>query len=149
MAGPYRSCEVELTFADADYTFKLPLIRIAELEEKCKAPIGTIWKRVLTGEYHAIDLIETVRLGLIGGGMTAQDARNLIDRYCDQWPLEEWHTHAVAILSACVIGFEPTDGGTGDSAPKKDAAGMTDSSTSPQPSPSVSKKASARKTSKT
>ncbi len=125
MAGPYRSCEVTMDFADHTYTFKLPLIRIAELEEKCQAPIGTIYKRVLLGEYHANDLIEAVRLGLIGGGLTAQDARNLIERYCDHWPLDIWHGHALAILSACIVGYEPEEEGE---SPKKDAAGERTSS---------------------
>jgi len=145
MPGPYRSCEVELTFADADYTFRLPIKRIAELEEKCQAPIGTIWKRVLTSEYHAVDLVETVRIGLIGGGLEAQEARTLIERYCDVWPLEIWHAHATAILSACIIGYEA---GEESDAPKDEAAGE-DTSTSPQPTRSASKKASARKKSAT
>lgn len=150
MPGPYRSCEVTLEFADADYLFRLPLKRIAELEEKCGAPIGAIWKRVcLTGDYKANDLVETVRLGLIGGGMDAQDARKLIERYCDQWPLAEWHSHALAILGACVEGYEVKGkDGEGDE-PKKQKAAGKDTSTSPPATRSASKKASPRNPSKT
>ncbi|WP_300396433.1 gene transfer agent family protein [Henriciella sp.] len=150
MPGPYRSCEVTLEFADADYLFRLPLKRIAELEERCGSPIGTIWKRVcLTGDYHAVDLIETVRLGLIGGGMDAQDARKLIDRYCDQWPLAEWHKHALAILGACVEGYEVAETAPEADSPKKQEAAGTDTSTSSPATRSASKKASRPKTSKT
>lgn len=151
--GPYRSCEVTLQFADADYLFRLPLKRIAELEEKCGAPVGAIWKRVcLTGDYHAVDLIETVRLGLIGGGLDPQEARKLIERYCDTWPLSEWHVHAIAILGACVEGYEMagTDPASEDETAKKQTAGQeTDSSTSPPATRSASKKGSRRKSSTT
>ncbi|WP_084398274.1 gene transfer agent family protein [Henriciella aquimarina] len=150
MSTKYRSCEVTLEFADADYLFRLPLKRIAELEERCSAPIGTLWKRVcLTGDYKGNDLIETVRLGLIGGGMDAQEARKLIERYCDQWPLAEWHSHALAILGACVEGYEVAETTPEADSPKKQKAAGTDTSTSPPATRSASKKASARKPSKT
>lgn len=143
MAGPYRSCEVTLGFADGEYLFRLPLKRIAELEEKCSAPVGAIWKRVcITGDYHATDLIETVRLGLIGGGMPALEARNLIDRYCDEWPLMEWHQHAIAILGVCVEGYQ---GDPVDDVPEKPKAARPASSTSPPATRSGSKRASRRK----
>lgn len=142
MGQRYRPCQVELTFADADYVFRLPLKRIAELEDKCNAPIGTIWKRVcLTADYKAEDLTQTVRLGLIGGGMDPQDARKLIERYCDEWPLAVWHGHAVAILGACVEGYDDPSAGD-DGGKKTAAAGETDSSTSPPATGSASKKAS-------
>lgn len=148
-ASPYRSCEVTLAFADADYLFRLPLKRIAELEEKCGAPIGTIWQRVcLTGDYHATDLIETVRLGLIGGGLDPQEARKLIERYCDAWPLMVWHRHAIAVLGACVEGYDAgPDSGEDESGGKKPEAAGEGISTSPPATPSGSKKASRRKTS--
>ena len=150
MPGPYRSCEVTLEFADADYPFRLPLKRIAELEERCSAPICTIWKRVcLTGDYEGNDLIETVRLGLIGGGLDPQEARKLIERYCDQWPLAEWHKHALAILGACVEGYEVADTAPEADTTKKQEAAGTDTSTSPPATRSASKKASRPKTSKT
>lgn len=144
MAGPYRSCEVTLDFADADYLFKLPVKRIAELEEKCGAPVGTIWKRVcLTADYKVVDLLETVRLGLIGGGLDPQEARKLIDRYCDAWPLQIWHQHAIAILGVCVEGYADAE----SERPKDQAAGEIPTSTSPPPTPSDLKKESPHETS--
>ena len=147
MTAPYRSCEVTLTFADSDYLFRLPLKRIAELEEKTGAPIGTLWRRVcVTGDYKANDLMQTVRLGLIGGGMDPQAAKTLIDRYCDAWPMQEWQTHAVAILGACVEGYPVTASeDEGDDAGKKPEAAGDHSSTSPPATPSDSKKASVQR----
>jgi hypothetical protein len=114
----YVKNEVWLQFADGDYLFKLKLPQLAELQEKCGAGIGSIYMRVLIGEYKAEDLIETIRLGLVGGQqgqVNDQDikvsditARKLVQRYCDR-PLDELHKLATAILSACVVGYAPED----------------------------------------
>lgn len=109
MTQAYAPCEVILEIGDGEHLCKLTLKAIAELQEKCDAGIGAIYMRVWKGEFFAEDLVETVRLGLIGGGMSGVDAKKLIDRYCDKWPYEVWHTHAKAILGACINGYEPPD----------------------------------------
>lgn len=128
MSRDYKPCEVTLEFGDGEHLFKLPLKMIAELQEKCGGVgIGTIYRRVLTGDYRGEDLVETVRCGLVGGGMPGPDARKLIDRYCDTWPLDVWHQHAMAILGACVQGYSGAD------TSKKAPARETDGSLSPTP----------------
>jgi hypothetical protein len=132
---------IDLDFADGSYTFALPLARIAELERKCGAQgesvgIGKIFSRVLKGciqtggevvmlptqgEFFAIDLIETIRQGLIGGArgvvdgadikVTPQLAERLITGYVLDRPLQESWSMAASILGACIIGYDP---------PKKD-----------------------------
>lgn len=107
--------EVWLEFADGEYLFKLKLAQLAELQEKCDASIGSIYTRVILAEYKVEDLFETIRLGLIGGGRAVVNdqevkvtdilARKLIQRYCDR-PLDELHKIAVAVLGACVVGYE-------------------------------------------
>lgn len=118
-------CEVTLEFGDGEYLFRLPLKMLNELQAKRNAPIGLIYKRVIMGEYYAEDLIETVRFGLMGGGMTGSEAKRKIDVYCDQWPLDVWWSHACAILAACVQGYDDGD--------KKKAGESLSSSTSPSP----------------
>lgn len=119
-------CEVTLEFGDGEYLFRLPLKMIGELQAKRNAPIGLIYKRVSLYDYYAEDLIETVRYGLMGGGLTGAEARRKIETYCDVWPLETWHTHALAILGACIEGYD-------DGAAKKKAGESLSSSTSPSP----------------
>jgi hypothetical protein len=138
---------IEIDFADGSYTFALPLGRIQELERKCGLPgppvgIGKIFARVLAGieyrwneatqeydlvlvpgraEFHAIDLVETIRQGLIGGGVgvvneqevkvTAALAERLIQSYVLDRPLSDHWSMAASILGACVKGYDP---------PKKD-----------------------------
>lgn len=134
--------KIELNFADGEYLFALPLARIAELERKCGAPgppigIGEIFSRVLQGaaktqdgetylvaavaRFHAVDLIETIRQGLIGGAhgmvngeevkVTPAIADRLIQSYVADRPLQEAWNLTVSILGACVLGYDP---------PKKD-----------------------------
>ena len=76
---------IDLEFADGEYHFALPLERIEELQRKCSIGIGGLFARLLkgcqkhpltgqvvvnpsAGEFYAIDIIETLRQGLIGGG---------------------------------------------------------------------------------
>jgi len=127
----YKPCEVTLEFGDGEYLFKLTLKTIAELQEKCGAGLGTIYKRVLFGDYYAADLVEVVRLGLVGGGQTGPVARKIIERYCDEWPLEEWHKHASAILRVCVHGYDDKEDAQKKS--EQETTTMTDGSISPPP----------------
>jgi hypothetical protein len=133
---------IELKFADGEYLFALPLARITELERKCGLPgppvgIGKIFARVLRGaaqnekgetylvpavaEFFVVDLVETIRQGLIGGArglvngedliVTPALADRLIASYVQDRPLNEIWNIAVSILGACILGYDP---------PKKD-----------------------------
>lgn len=137
MSESYAPCEVVLHFADGDYRFRLPLKRIAELQEKCGAGLGAIYSRVMIGEYYIADLTETIRLGLIGGGLDELKALRLCERYCEDWPKERLWQTAAAILGACVRGYRPKDQSGEGPEGNAEAAGPTDGSTSPQPSETV------------
>jgi len=146
---------IDLKFADGDYTFALPLPQINELQRKCDIGIGGLFGRVTkgcflgpdgkevfidpgAGEFYALDLIETIRHGLIGGGkgvvngeeikVTPLIANKLVDAYVLGQPLRPSWEIAVSVLAACVMGYDP---------PKKDvpaqerAAEPTDTSTTP------------------
>lgn len=136
---------IDLPFADGVYRFALPLAQIAELQRKCDAGIGEIFARVLRGahqqggqillapsdaQFYVLDLIETVRHGLIGGKggtvneqpvrVTPPDATRLIDTYLLDQPLMVAWELAVAILGALIIGYEaPEPEGNGQAAAEK------------------------------
>lgn len=126
---------IDLPFADGDYRFALPIGQIDELQRKCDAGIGQIFSRVVRGamqdggdivlspgkaEFFALDVIETVRLGLIGGGraiingqevkVTTADVRRLMENYVMNEPLVEAWQVAVAVLGAVIVGYEPPSG---------------------------------------
>lgn len=128
---------IDLEFADGVYTFKLGLAQIEEIENKCGCGLGEVFSRVLAGRFendgeffghpaHArwkmVDLIETIRQGLLGGGLKANidgvdvtvsgaRANELIRNYVADRPKSEAWSLAAAILTAAIEGYSP---------PKKD-----------------------------
>jgi hypothetical protein len=124
--------EIDLVFADGEYTFALRLPQLAELQSKRGAGVFAIYARVRKGRYaaegvefglpgqgeaFAEDLYETIRLGLIGGGKGVVDeqpvkvdavtAKRLLDNYVIPAPLTEAWNLAAAILGAKIVGFTP------------------------------------------
>jgi hypothetical protein len=122
---------IDLAFADGTYRFALHLEQIHEIQLKCKAGIGVVYARVLQGRvaeditvghpaygaFHIDDLIETVRQGLIGGGLGFVDgqevkvgalrANDLVERYLLPMPISELWNLAAAILFAKIEGYHP------------------------------------------
>jgi len=130
---------IDLEFGDGEYTCALPLPQIAELQRKCGIGIGGLFARVLKGcnrvgdqivlvpgqaEFYALDIIETIRHALIGGGkgtvngeevkVTPIIANRLVDTYVHGRPLSASWSMAASILGAVVVGYDP---------PKKDEPG--------------------------
>ena len=60
--------------------------------------------RVDGGQWFIDDLRETIRIGLIGGGLEPVKALALVKRYVDDRPFAESITHARAILLAAIVG---------------------------------------------
>lgn len=88
-------------FGDGEKTFALTIPMIAELERKAGVGIGALYQRVaLTLQFHVSDVIEIIRLGLIGGGMSPAEAQILIDAYTPEQPLIPLAMLAVDILNA-------------------------------------------------
>jgi hypothetical protein len=135
---------IELDFADGSYLFALPLTRIEELQRKTGVGIGALFARVLKGcvrvgdevilapthaEFFALDLVETIRQGLIGGGtgvvngeeikVTPALAEQLIRNYVLDRPLNESWAIASSVLGACIVGYEPADKKKAESASAK------------------------------
>lgn len=162
-----KKAEVELFFGDGSYLFRFGLKQLEEHDEKC-GPLGEVFARVLRGRgkmpdgtpvsmshlggYRHVDLRETVRLALIGGGqgsvneqpvkVDAVKARVLVERYFDGRPMEENWKLAAAILEATCVGYEEPDRfqplmpgdqpdeEVGEARPGKSEAAASDASTS-------------------
>lgn len=99
-----RDAAVTFTWADGDYTFRLKLGQLRELQEKCNAGPAELYNRCVDQRWRIDDLRETIRLGLIGGGTSPEKAITLINRYFDERPLAENIIPATTILGACLIG---------------------------------------------
>lgn len=96
-------------FGDAERDFRLTPELVVELERKTDAGIGALSRRLFNREFKRADMIETIRLALIGGGTSPKEADALVSAYVAQAPLIQNVTLAIAILETLWFG-----------APKKD-----------------------------
>ena len=117
-----RKAKIDLTWADGEYTFRLPIAQLEELQEKCGAGPPAIFQRLCASSWMVRDVRETIRLGLIGGGMAPAKALSLVQRYVDERPLGENAPTAQAILLAAIIGVEDEPVGKAEAAKEDQTA---------------------------
>lgn len=100
-----RSAAVTLPFGGDDRRFRLRIGEWEELERLC-GDVGppVIMRRLSLGEWKQADVRETIRLGLIGGGMPEVQALGLVRRYLDELPIGDHVTTAQAIVAAGIVG---------------------------------------------
>lgn len=93
-------------FGDGEYTFALTDNMITELERIADLGIGALYLRCVNMQFTLSDLVEVIRLGLIGGGATPAQAARLTDTYGRNRPIDELYPLAVDILDARWGGSE-------------------------------------------
>lgn len=97
--------QVSIAWGDGEHVFNIAKIgQLLELEEKCGVGVAEVFNRLREGRWRFNDVRETVRLGLIGGGMTPVKALALTKTYTDERPLAESHPVAMTILMAAIVG---------------------------------------------
>ena len=95
-------------WGDGDHTFRLRIGELRELEEKRNAGSFELCRRLSDGTWRVDDIRETLRLGLIGGGMSAPVALGLVAKYCGPTTLFENSVVARNVIMAAVFG-DPDD----------------------------------------
>lgn len=128
-----RNAEVTLTFADGDYRFRLPWGQLIQLQEKCDAGPPEIMARLLSNLWRVHEISETIRLGLIGGGLEPKKALKLVREYVEARPLMENLEIAQRVLGAAMVGV--ADEPPGESVGEDQAAASTTSPTEKSDSP--------------
>lgn len=93
-------------FAGGDHVFRLRIGEIGELETHCGAGIGAIYTRMAALQFRLADIRQTIRLGLIGGGMPAGQADYFVGRYVDDAPINDYADLAFRVLRALFDGAE-------------------------------------------
>ena len=91
-------------FGDAEHDFALTGDQIVELERTTGAGIGTLCQRVFAGAFNHQDIVETIRLALIGGDTDPQEAASLTKAYLPSMPIAASMALAVDILSVLYFG---------------------------------------------
>lgn len=134
-----RDAKITLDWGDSTYTFRLGIGELEEHDEKIAAgrPLGypsgplAVLSRLWEGTWTITDVRETVRLGLIGGGVGPAEALKLTRRYVDDKPLIGNVGLAILILSDALGIEQPEEPeGNADPATSKSQTAETNASTS-------------------
>ncbi|WP_306113266.1 MULTISPECIES: gene transfer agent family protein [unclassified Roseovarius] len=92
--------QLKAFFGDGDHAFALTDDMIAELERLSGLGIGALYLRAVNMDFSLANLVEIIRLGLIGGGADPKTAMQLTDTYARNRPIAELYPLAMDILDA-------------------------------------------------
>lgn len=106
---------------------------ILDLEEKCGAGIAAIMGRLGDGSWRLNDIRETIRLGLIGGGMDPVKAMAAVRNHVDDEPLASSVLLAYQIIAAVMVGVKDDPVGKGKPAADEKAGSSTQTDASAAP----------------
>jgi hypothetical protein len=98
---------IRFDWADGEHVFRLALAQLRELQDRTGVGPQALADRLAGRDWRIDDLRETIRLGLIGGGMDPLDALARVRTYVDARPLLESVYPAWRIVNAALMG--PTD----------------------------------------
>ena len=73
----------EIVWPGGEHTFMLNIGELRALEQKTNAGAFVTMTRLLTSQWHIDDVIATIRLGLMGGGMTDAESKKTLDKALD------------------------------------------------------------------
>lgn len=99
---------IELAFGGDARRFRLGIAELIALQDKRSSGPMEIVARLQYGSWRVEDIVETIRIGLIGGGADAKAARTLVEDNVRPGRITEHALTALAILLAAVQG-EPDD----------------------------------------
>lgn len=98
---------ITLQWGDGEYRFRLAIGELRELESLRNAPAVEILQRLMRGGPWTDDIIHTIRLALIGGGMDPTKALAKVARYCYPPNVLPNTPAALSVLTAAL--FPPAD----------------------------------------
>lgn len=105
---------VRRTWEGGEHSFALPLGRLRALQDNCDAGPEEVFNRLRLGLWKVDDVIEPIRLGLIGAGMDDGKAGPLVARIADQGNLAALKMTAIAVLAHALFAPEDDPVGEGD-----------------------------------
>lgn len=143
-----RDASIDLVWPDQERKFRLGLGELREMQEKCgnRGPM-TIVNALTMGTWLVDDIVQPIRLGLIGGGMSQGDAAKLVQTHLGSGRLKEGIFVAQAIVMCAITGppdekLEPPKGKGGKAAdaekPKETSTPSSSRSSTDRGRPAVS-----------
>jgi hypothetical protein len=123
-----------ILWVGGEHPFALDIGALRALQTACDAGPQQILNRVATGAWRVDDLYQTIRLGLIGGGMTPAEAGRVTETAFKSHPMMQFRPPAQAVLVAALIGDPDDPLGEEPGAPPPPENGGSATSTEPEPS---------------
>jgi hypothetical protein len=104
-----------------EHSFCFAIGELRALEQRLDAGVAVVLLRLLKGEFKLDDVVETLRLGLQGGGMSEKQAMKTIERAFPVANLYELSVTSARVLTMFISW--PT--GQGEDVPEEPAEGKT------------------------
>lgn len=117
-----RNADVMIEWGGGQTLFRLGIGELEKLDDALDCGPAHLLEKIRTGTWRVKDLRETLRWGLIGGGLTPPEAAKQLALYFDGRPLMEAVLPAQAILIAVLAGAPDEPVGGDDDGPKEVAA---------------------------
>lgn len=124
-----RSAKITRFIHDDDYDLCLRIGELIELSEVRDSGPPVILSRLSEGAWFPQDIIETIRLGLIGGGLHPQQAKRLTERAVQSGYLIDYQAVALEALYAAMVGVPDDLPEVGDDEPGEQQTPTTESAT--------------------
>lgn len=99
-----RDASVTLPFADGMKTFRLAWGELIKLQEAADAGPFVVYRRLMSGQWRMGDISNTIRLGLIGGGLEPDKALAFVRDYVECRPPMESLALAQGVLGVALQG---------------------------------------------
>lgn len=109
----------EITWAGGEHAFDLKIEHLRALQDRCDAGPEWILNRLATKQWHVNDVVDTIRLGLEGGGVEKAEARKIVQRYVEDRPLTLSVLTAQAVLMLALYGDPDDQPGEADAGEEK------------------------------
>lgn len=119
-----------ITWVGGEHEFCLRIGELRKLQDSCAAGPEEVFNRLRLGTWRVNDLIEPIRLGLIGAGaMETKEAGPFVATLFDQHPKAEFKLVAIAIIGAALVGVsdDPVGEPEGAETPPSENGGSADS----------------------
>jgi hypothetical protein len=98
-----RTARITAEFGGEERDFRLAWGELIELQERRDAGPAVVLARLSLGQWQLQDVAETIRLGLVGGGMDAAQAARLVRQNVEQKPFDLGGENGLIILAVKIL----------------------------------------------
>ena len=88
----------EIVWPGGEHPFRLGIGELRAIEQRSDAGCAVVTMRLLTGQFKIDDVVATLRIGLVGGGMSEKEAQKTVDM-----ALETASPYKLAVTAADVM----------------------------------------------